>query len=88
MVYVQCQESFSFSSFTGFSVVTHQATVAERFMLGLHTITGNAENLLARRPFFVFWFMGQIHRCVLSWLDSRQWLAHMMLKRHCSVGMR
>lgn len=31
-------------------------------MLGLHTITGNAENLLARRPFFVFWFMGQIHR--------------------------
>ncbi|PPQ77466.1 hypothetical protein CVT25_011336 [Psilocybe cyanescens] len=34
--------------------LTHQATVAERFMLGLHTITGNSNNLLARRPFFVF----------------------------------
>ncbi len=49
----------------GFDVVTHQAIVAERFMFGLHTVTGNASNLLARRPFFVFWFMGQIHRCVL-----------------------
>ena len=45
--------------------VTHQAAVAERFMLGLHTITGNLNNLLARRPFFVFWFMGQISRYVL-----------------------
>ena len=49
----------------GFDLVTHQAIVAERFMFGLHTVTGNASNLLARRPFFVFWFMGQIHRCVL-----------------------
>jgi hypothetical protein len=31
-------------------------------MLGLRTITGNSTNLLARRPFFVFWFMGQIYR--------------------------
>lgn len=56
----------------GFYVVTHQAIVAERFMFGLHTVTGNASNLLARRPFFVFWFMGQIHRCVLSQLSSRR----------------
>jgi len=45
-----------------FSPVTHQATVAERYMHGLHTVTGMANNLLAQRPFFVFWFMGQIHR--------------------------
>ena len=49
-----------------FFLVTHQASVAQRFMLGLHTITGNSTNLLARRPFFVFWFMGQIHRFVLT----------------------
>ncbi|KDR82669.1 hypothetical protein GALMADRAFT_275797 [Galerina marginata CBS 339.88] len=47
--------------------LTHQATVAERFMHGLHTITGNSNNLLARRPFFVFWFMGQIHRALSLW---------------------
>ncbi|KAL0961295.1 hypothetical protein HGRIS_006254 [Hohenbuehelia grisea] len=40
----------------------HQATVAQRFMQGLHIVTGNATNVLARRPFFVFWFMGQISR--------------------------
>jgi len=47
--------------------LTHQATVAQRFMYGLHTITGNSTNLLARRPFFVFWFMGQIHRALSLW---------------------
>uniref|UniRef100_A0A8H7XLV5 Zn(2)-C6 fungal-type domain-containing protein n=1 Tax=Psilocybe cubensis TaxID=181762 RepID=A0A8H7XLV5_PSICU len=47
--------------------LTHQATVAERFMLGLHTVTGHSSNLLARRPFFVFWFMGQIHRSLALW---------------------
>jgi len=45
----------------------HQATVAQRFMHGLHTVTGNLHNLLARRPFFVFWFMGQIHRSLSLW---------------------
>lgn len=34
-------------------------------MHGLHTITGQSGNILARRPFFVFWFMGQISRYVL-----------------------
>ncbi|TFK40666.1 hypothetical protein BDQ12DRAFT_733873 [Crucibulum laeve] len=47
--------------------LSHQASVARRFMLGLHTITGNASNLLARRPFFVFWFMGQISRALSLW---------------------
>lgn len=44
--------------------LNHQASIAQRFMQGLHMITGNRNNLLARRPFFVFWFMGQIHRYV------------------------
>ncbi|KAG6836141.1 hypothetical protein H0H93_010974 [Arthromyces matolae] len=48
-------------------IVTHQATVAERFMSGLHTITGNSKNILARRPFYVFWFMGQISRALGLW---------------------
>ncbi|KXN93397.1 Glucose transport transcription regulator RGT1 [Leucoagaricus sp. SymC.cos] len=48
-------------------IFRHQAVVAERFMHGLHTITGNANNLLARRPFFVFWFMGQITRSLSLW---------------------
>lgn len=47
---------------TSFVAVTHQATIAERLRHGLHIITGNSKNLLARRPFFVFWFMGQIRR--------------------------
>ncbi|KAJ3808453.1 hypothetical protein F5876DRAFT_90017 [Lentinula aff. lateritia] len=47
--------------------LTHQAIVAERFMHGLHTVTGNSNNLLARRPFFVFWFMSQVLRSLRLW---------------------
>jgi hypothetical protein len=47
--------------------VRRQATVAELFMHGLHTVTGLANNVLARRPFFVFWFMGQIARSLTLW---------------------
>src|SRR5271154_4910294 len=43
-------------------LVNHQANVAKRYMDGLHTVTGLSGNVLARRPFFVFWFMGQISR--------------------------
>lgn len=39
-------------------------------MYGLHTITGNQNNLLARRPFFVFWFMGQVSKYVVA---SHNW---------------
>ncbi|KAF4577343.1 hypothetical protein EYR36_005331 [Pleurotus pulmonarius] len=42
----------------------HQAAVAQRVMHGLSTVTGHSTNLLSRRPFFVFWFMGQIQRRV------------------------
>lgn len=45
-------------------LVTHQATVARRLMDGLHTVTGNSNHVLVRRPFFVFWFMAQMIRSV------------------------
>jgi len=49
----------------------HQAEVAKRIMQGLHTITGIKNNFFARRPFFIFWFMGQISRCLQLWsLDN------------------
>ncbi|KAF9013400.1 hypothetical protein BDQ17DRAFT_1231610 [Cyathus striatus] len=47
--------------------LSHQASVAHRFMFGLHTITGNTGNMLSRRPFFVFWFMAQISRALSLW---------------------
>ncbi|KAM6494149.1 hypothetical protein JOM56_010510 [Amanita muscaria] len=47
--------------------LTHQATVGRRLMNGLHTVTGNCDNVLARRPFFLFWFMGQINRAMTLW---------------------
>ncbi|KAL4267571.1 Zn(2)-C6 fungal-type domain-containing protein [Pleurotus pulmonarius] len=45
----------------------HQAAVAQRVMHGLSTVTGHSTNLLSRRPFFVFWFMGQIQRALTLW---------------------
>ncbi|KAK1226275.1 hypothetical protein PQX77_010748 [Marasmius sp. AFHP31] len=55
--------------------LTHQTAVAQRIMLGLHAVTGNSGNLLARRPFFTLWFMGQVssllpyavHRALSLW---------------------
>ncbi|KAF8237173.1 hypothetical protein L208DRAFT_1248652 [Tricholoma matsutake] len=47
--------------------LNHQYTIAKRFMHGLHTITGHSNNVLARRPFFVFWFMSQISRALSLW---------------------
>ncbi|KAF9049535.1 hypothetical protein BDZ89DRAFT_1154415 [Hymenopellis radicata] len=47
--------------------LTRQAVVAERFMLGMHAVTGNSKNLLSRRPFFVFWFMGQVNNALNLW---------------------
>ncbi|KAF8582821.1 hypothetical protein K439DRAFT_1350360 [Ramaria rubella] len=45
----------------------HQATVAKRMMQGLHTVTGHKNNILAQRPFFVWWFMGQVARSLTLW---------------------
>ncbi|KAJ6508538.1 hypothetical protein C8R45DRAFT_967748 [Mycena sanguinolenta] len=47
--------------------LSHQTTVAQQFMSGLHTVTGNSSNNLSRRPFFVFWFMGQVSRGLTLW---------------------
>ncbi|KAJ7928051.1 hypothetical protein B0H13DRAFT_1969137 [Mycena leptocephala] len=47
--------------------LNHQSTVAQQFMSGLHTVTGNAGNDLAKRPFYVFWFMAQVSRALTLW---------------------
>ncbi|KAF9267309.1 hypothetical protein L218DRAFT_855595 [Marasmius fiardii PR-910] len=47
--------------------LSHQTAVAQRIMNGLHTITGNSGNLLARRPFFTLWFMAQVSRALSLW---------------------
>ncbi|GJJ13286.1 hypothetical protein Clacol_007538 [Clathrus columnatus] len=44
-----------------------QASIAKRVMQGLHTVTGHKNNVLAQRPFFIWWFMGQVARCLLLW---------------------
>ncbi|KAJ7505151.1 hypothetical protein B0H11DRAFT_1708267 [Mycena galericulata] len=45
----------------------HQANVAQQFMSGLHTVTGNSSNSLSKRPFYVFWFMSQVSRGLTLW---------------------
>ena len=45
-------------------IVTHHDSMARRTMYGLHTVTGQPTSSLAGRPFYVFWFMGQILRLV------------------------
>ncbi|KAI5121039.1 hypothetical protein M0805_008615 [Coniferiporia weirii] len=56
--------------------LTHQATLAQRVMNGLQTVTGMPGNVLLKRPFFVFWFMGHIARCLQIWkLDTSLTLA-------------
>ncbi|KAF8526163.1 hypothetical protein JB92DRAFT_2700846 [Gautieria morchelliformis] len=45
----------------------HQGTVAKRMMQGLHTVTGHKQNVLAQRPFFVWWFMDQVARSLTLW---------------------
>ncbi|KAJ6475057.1 hypothetical protein C8R47DRAFT_986425 [Mycena vitilis] len=47
--------------------LTHQATVAQQFMKGLDTVTGNSSNSLTHRPFYVFWFMAQVSRGLTLW---------------------
>ncbi|KAG8714331.1 hypothetical protein FRC11_008894, partial [Ceratobasidium sp. 423] len=47
--------------------VRHQAEVAKRLMQGLHTVTGMASNVLGKRPYFVWWFMSQVSRCLSLW---------------------
>ncbi|KAF8442969.1 hypothetical protein L210DRAFT_3534542 [Boletus edulis BED1] len=47
--------------------LTHQGVLAERVVQSLGSVTGNASQPLLHRPFFVFWFMGQISRALALW---------------------
>ncbi|KAJ7288164.1 hypothetical protein C8J57DRAFT_1279278 [Mycena rebaudengoi] len=51
--------------------LSHQSTVAQRFMGGLHTVTGNSSNSLSHRPFYVFWFMAQVSRGLILWESDK-----------------
>ncbi len=44
--------------------VRHQTVVAQRVMLGLASVTGQKDNILAQRPFYAHWFMSQVARYV------------------------
>jgi len=45
----------------------HQANVSKRAVESLAAVTGHTSLTLAQRPFFVFWFMGQISRALFLW---------------------
>ncbi|KAI0272685.1 hypothetical protein BC834DRAFT_930033 [Gloeopeniophorella convolvens] len=48
-----------------------QGKRAKTVMLGMHAVTGNIKHNLAQRPWFVWWFMGQISRALTLWqLDN------------------
>ncbi|KAG1745927.1 uncharacterized protein EDB91DRAFT_1049694 [Suillus paluster] len=47
--------------------LSHQANVAQRVVLGMSAVTGNATHSLMHRPFFVFWFLSQIGRALTLW---------------------
>ncbi|KAG6377047.1 hypothetical protein JVT61DRAFT_1096 [Boletus reticuloceps] len=47
--------------------LTHQGVLAERVVQSLGSVTGNTSQPLLHRPFFVFWFMGQISRALALW---------------------
>ncbi|KZT73776.1 hypothetical protein DAEQUDRAFT_661448 [Daedalea quercina L-15889] len=42
--------------------LTHHDSMARRAMYGLHTVTGQPTSCLSGRPFYVFWYMGQVSR--------------------------
>ncbi|KAJ7147146.1 hypothetical protein C8R43DRAFT_542982 [Mycena crocata] len=44
--------------------LSHQANVAQQFMGGLHTATGNSRNNLSQRPFFVYWIHAHVSRAL------------------------
>ncbi|KAF7314507.1 Zn(2)-C6 fungal-type domain-containing protein [Mycena kentingensis (nom. inval.)] len=46
--------------------LTHQSAVAQKLTIGLHTVTGNQQPL-GQRPFYLFWLMSQVSRCLMLW---------------------
>ncbi|KAH8113570.1 hypothetical protein DFH11DRAFT_1510242 [Phellopilus nigrolimitatus] len=61
--------------------LTHQATLSSRVMKGLQTVTGMPGNVLAKRPFFVFWFMGHISRCLQLWSADKSLIKALELSK-------
>jgi uncharacterized membrane protein len=49
------------------ALVSHQVVVMNHLMEGLSKVTGYNSCSLVYRPFFIFWFMGQIYRALSSW---------------------
>ncbi|KAF9778621.1 hypothetical protein BJ322DRAFT_1014096 [Thelephora terrestris] len=47
--------------------LSHQAMLMNHLMESLPKVTGHSNGSLMYRPFFVFWFMGQIFRALTSW---------------------
>jgi hypothetical protein len=47
--------------------VSHQVVVMKHLMESLPKVTGHRNCSLMYRPFFIFWFMGQIFRALTSW---------------------
>jgi len=47
--------------------ITHHNSMAKRTMLGLHTVTGQPTSALSLRPFYLWWFIGQISRIIKLW---------------------
>jgi hypothetical protein len=47
--------------------VHNQAAVVKHLKYGLSRVTGLAGGSMVYRPFFVFWFMGQISRALTLW---------------------
>ena len=48
-------------------VVNNQAAVVRHLKYGLSRVTGQAGGSMVHRPFFVFWFMGQMSRALTLW---------------------
>jgi len=47
--------------------VQAQAKRAKAVVYAMHTITGNVKNNLLHRPWFMWWFMGQVYRALTLW---------------------
>ncbi|KAJ7496648.1 hypothetical protein FB451DRAFT_1017305 [Mycena latifolia] len=68
--FVPCCSTYVFRLFQRHKVeewLSHQANVAQNFMAGLHTITGNSRSNLYQQPFYVFRFMAQLSRGLTLW---------------------
>ncbi|EIN12958.1 hypothetical protein PUNSTDRAFT_118598 [Punctularia strigosozonata HHB-11173 SS5] len=47
--------------------LSRQVVVSKNVVFNLHQVTGFASSALALRPFFVYWFIGQVSRALTLW---------------------